>query len=114
MASYSFKKKDLYKAKEVFKKYDSTAPIRDAGELEKEKLDKEREESQRKMQEKIDKYTKGAIAARERKEKERIEEINRIGMKAYLEKQGYSIGEKGGVYETRISSRTGRPYRHYI
>ncbi len=28
--------------------------------------------------------------------------------------KGYSIGEKGGVYETRISSRTGRPYRHYI
>ena len=38
MASYIFKKKDLYKPKEVFKKYDSTALIRDQGELEKEKI----------------------------------------------------------------------------
>ena len=109
MATYSFKKKDIFNAKEVFKKYDSTEVKNII-----EKLANEKEESQRKMQEKIDAYAKGAIAARERKEKERIEEINRIGMKAYLEKQGYSIGEKGGVYETRISSRTGRPYRHYI
>ena len=28
--------------------------------------------------------------------------------------QGYIRGERGGLYEIRISSRTGKPYRHYF
>ena len=27
---------------------------------------------------------------------------------------GYIRGERGGLYEVRISSKTGKPYRHYF
>ena len=30
------------------------------------------------------------------------------------DKGNYIRGERGGLYEVRISSRTGKPYRHYF
>ena len=30
------------------------------------------------------------------------------------EKGNYIRGERGGLYEVRISSKTGKPYRHYF
>ena len=30
------------------------------------------------------------------------------------DKGNYIRGERGGLYEVRISSKTGKPYRHYF
>ena len=34
--------------------------------------------------------------------------------KGQFQEEPYKVGERGGLYEIRISSRTGKPYRHYF